>query len=346
MAKCHHSVTAMSTLPKYRLLSPKFDNGKDRWVVDIPRSLHGKRSRRFFRTEAEALRASGEIAIAHSLGGDMTGKRRGDTLRDYAAEFLAEKKSDVKKDTYRQLAWGTALLVERFGGIAPVELTEQIARRWIDTLDLSTRGKFNVFAVCKSFYRWHGIRGVCRDNPFYSAPAREDEDYRVAILTPEQMALLLKAEFPQWFRTYLVCGGFAGLRTIEMIRMGHSAVDWQYNEILVRKADAKQGEAARPRSVHILPAFERHMIRDASGLLLEGYTEKRMRKCLGIACKILKVDRWLKNSLRHSFASYHLAHFRDAAKTAFELGHESPKLLYKTYANLVSRRDAEKWWNL
>jgi hypothetical protein len=39
-----------------------------------------------------------------------------------------------------------------------------------------------------------------------------------------------------------------------------------------------------------------------------------------------------------------LAHFRDAAKTAFEMGHTSPALLYQTYANCVTRREAEKWW--
>jgi integrase len=56
--------------------------------------------------------------------------------------------------------------------------------------------------------------------------------------------------------------------------------------------------------------------------------------------------KWPNNCLRHSFASYHLAHFRDAAKTAFEMGHESPKLLYQTYGNCVTRREAEQWWGL
>ena len=336
----------MKTAAKYRLLAPKHDPAKDRWVVDVPRSLHGKRTRKFFRTEAEAVRASGEIAIAHSLGSNATGKKQRDTIRDLAAEFLAEKKREVKADTYRQLAWGVGMLVERFGGISPVELTEPVVKKWIDTLDLATRGKFNVFAVCKSFYRSHGVRTICRENPFYTAPAREDEGYRVAILTPDQMGKLLATEFPQWFRTFLVCGAFAGLRSIEMTRMDHGSIDWEYREILVRKSDSKQGEAAKPRSIQILPAFERHMPRDLHGSLLGGHSEKKMKTQFAVACSALGIDAWLKNCLRHSFASYHLAHFRDAAKTSFEMGHESPKLLYKTYANLVSRRDAEKWWNL
>jgi integrase len=330
--------------PKYRLLAPKFDAAKDRWVVDVPQSLHGKRSRRFFRTEADALRASGEIAIAHSLGSTKTGKRGGDTIRDLAAEFLAEKKIEVAEDTHRQLAWGIKMLVERFGNNAPADLNEAITKRWVAGLGLSTRGRYNVFVVCRSLYRWHGVRAVCRDNPFFSAPTRDDG--RVESLTPDQMAILLKTDFPQWFRTYLVCGGFAGLRSIEMTRMDHASFDWQYKEILVRKSESKQGDAAKPRSIAILPAFERHMARDLDGDLLAGSSKKRFANCFKQVCDLLGIEHWPKNSLRHSFASYHLAHFRDAAKTSFEMGHESPKMLYKTYANLVSRRDAEKWWNL
>ena len=57
-------------------------------------------------------------------------------------------------------------------------------------------------------------------------------------------------------------------------------------------------------------------------------------------------DRFPQNSLRRSFASYYVAHFKDATKTAFEMGHTNPKLLYETYANAVSRRDAALWCSL
>jgi integrase len=60
----------------------------------------------------------------------------------------------------------------------------------------------------------------------------------------------------------------------------------------------------------------------------------------------LKWKQWKKNCLRHSFASYALAYSRDAAKTAYEMGHTSPALLYKEYANAVTRKEAEEWWSL
>jgi hypothetical protein len=52
--------------------------------------------------------------------------------------------------------------------------------------------------------------------------------------------------------------------------------------------------------------------------------------------KLLEADRtaaglrsWPSNALRHSFASYHLAHFRDAAKLALELGHGDQDLIFR-----------------
>jgi integrase len=52
------------------------------------------------------------------------------------------------------------------------------------------------------------------------------------------------------------------------------------------------------------------------------------------------------NGLRHSFASYHLAHFRDAARLAIELGHTDQELLFRHYRELVKPEVAAKYWNI
>jgi hypothetical protein len=48
--------------------------------------------------------------------------------------------------------------------------------------------------------------------------------------------------------------------------------------------------------------------------------------------------------LRHSFASYHLAHFRNANGLALELGHTDANLLFKHYRELVEPSEAAKFW--
>lgn len=55
---------------------------------------------------------------------------------------------------------------------------------------------------------------------------------------------------------------------------------------------------------------------------------------------------WPSNGLRHSFASYHLAHFKNAALLALELGHTDQDLIFRHYRELVKPEQAEKWWNI
>jgi hypothetical protein len=55
---------------------------------------------------------------------------------------------------------------------------------------------------------------------------------------------------------------------------------------------------------------------------------------------------WKSNGMRHSFASYHLATHEDAARTSLALGHNSPALVFRHYRELVSRKDAQEFWNL
>jgi len=81
-------------------------------------------------------------------------------------------------------------------------------------------------------------------------------------------------------------------------------------------------------------------------------------KSVGHVCPIglrnkLEVDRqraglskWPSNALRHSFASYHLAHFCDAAKLALEMGHRDQKLIFANYRELVKPQEAAKYWNI
>jgi hypothetical protein len=48
---------------------------------------------------------------------------------------------------------------------------------------------------------------------------------------------------------------------------------------------------------------------------------EQAREAAGIA-------EWPDNALRHSFASYHLSHFKNAASTALELGHHDSRITF------------------
>jgi integrase len=62
----------------------------------------------------------------------------------------------------------------------------------------------------------------------------------------------------------------------------------------------------------------------------------------------LKIEQfpWPQDCLRHSFASYHLAMFESAEKTALQMGHNSTDMLFRHYRELVTKEQAEKFWAL
>lgn len=79
-----------------------------------------------------------------------------------------------------------------------------------------------------------------------------------------------------------------------------------------------------------------------SGPLLQTNHRKRfeaLREAAGLT-------QWPNNALRHSFATYHLAAFQDAAKTAHYTRHESQDTLHRHYIDLATHEDGILYFNL
>jgi integrase len=59
-----------------------------------------------------------------------------------------------------------------------------------------------------------------------------------------------------------------------------------------------------------------------------------------------KIADWPSNALRHSFASYHLAHFKNAAELALEMGHTNQQMIFDHYRQLVRPAVAARYWKI
>ena len=80
-------------------------------------------------------------------------------------------------------------------------------------------------------------------------------------------------------------------------------------------------------------------VRRKAGYGIPG-SETAEEKKFGLALK-----EWPADALRHSFASYHIAHHKDAGRTALALGHgQNPTLLFNTYRAMVTNDEARRWW--
>jgi integrase len=77
-----------------------------------------------------------------------------------------------------------------------------------------------------------------------------------------------------------------------------------------------------------------------------GVTPDNFAKQLEAARAAAGIEDWPDNGLRHSFASYHLAHFKDAKALALEMGHTNEDMIFTNYRQLVKPKEAERYWNI
>ena len=332
----------------FTAFTPRFYPQRKCWMIDIPASLAGgTRKKLFYKTEVEAFQSSCKLGLQSSLGSIDLSDEQGTKIRVLVKAFLAEKKREVGYDTHRQLVWATNKLVDKFGKLNVNDLNPRMIKGWTQGLSLQVRGIFNLFACCRSFYNWPAVLDICPVNPFgVATPPKQAKGYRQEILTVEQCKVLLNHPFPQFFRSWIVCGLFSGIRPCEVRRISHGqALDWEHGKILIRREDSKGGHASRPRSIKMRPAFIRHMHR-GEGLLCEGKTQKQFEPQWAKFAELLGMTRYPRNILRHTFATMLLESSGNAIETAFEMGHTNPTLLYSTYANAVSSRDAQSFWKL
>lgn len=186
-------------------------------------------------------------------------------------------------------------------------------------------------------------RRMIADNPVSHTEKPKLPDTPPEILSVEEMRELLEAaqrEAPD-ILPMLALGAFAGIRDAEIKRLDWNEVNLVRGHVEIKAAKAK---SARRRIIGLQPnlvEWLRPYIGKTGRVVPQGYRSslERVRKAAGIT-------QWKKNALRHSFASYRLAATNNAAAVAADLGHESSRMLYSTYREVVLPEEAERYWKL
>jgi len=304
-----------------------------RWKVDIPATLAGTRIRKFFTSreeaenEAAAFRA--RIALKGTAGIEADNSHLL-TVADAIRRFWSRKES-VQGVHRRNFMTHLNRLSEQFGS-APISLINPIDLE--DHWNRPTWGptsRNHCFRYLRMFFNWCARYELIPRNPILRVDAPRAAEAPRAILTPEQMTAALAAATPP-LRAFLALGGFAGLRTTEAMALPLSAVE---SDIVKVEAGKTGG-----RFVNRLPAF------DAAWPAVE-VTPKAARAfymTLNNLARKIGLEAWPTNALRHSFATYHLSMWEDAPRTAFQMGHRSPQMIYQHYARAVRKEDAVRWW--
>lgn len=196
----------------------------------------------------------------------------------------------------------------------------------------------------RALYGFVMKKGHATFDPFASVPFAKDKGSKVegkvlSVADAEQLLrFALEAScLPECASMALVL--FCGVRVDEVERVSWEAVKLDAPKPHVDLRETKNGH----RRINHLS--DNAMIwlkrcRSTGCLAPDNYTRamQRLRRKANVDYR--------QNAARISFASYHLAAFEDAPKTAIMLGHPNPSLLYRTYRELETKEDAELYWNI
>jgi integrase len=351
-----------------------------KWVVDGWKE-NGKRKRVFFRTKADAetwahhktVEATNygtrALAVPEELRLEAVkcseelkpfNKSLTDAVRYYVdhlrlcaqscvvtgliAEFLVSRTSKGRSPKYvKDLRNRLKRFEKAFGEQNAATLTTREIDQWISGLGLGPQSQNNYRTILSSLFSYALSRGYVQSHPVMGIEKAKVVGNAPGIFTPEEMRQLLNAaqEHVPDVLGFLAIGAFAGLRMAEIERLVWNDVDLEDGFIHV---GAKKAKSARRRLVKIEPNLRRWL--DVAVRVRESVAPLNLRVRLLETRKAARSKKWPFNGLRHSYASYHLAHFKDAARLALEMGHTDTSMIFGHYRELVRTEEAAGYWRI
>ena len=142
-------------------------------------------------------------------------------------------------------------------------------------------------------------------------------------------------------RTYAAIGMFAGVRPEEICRVSWAMVDLDHSRIRI------PGSITKTRIGRTIDLEPNAVAWLSSVAQKEGPVVDGDSSCLIGRLKLAAgLGRWPQDVLRHTFASYHVCAFKDAAKTSLYLhDRRGTEVLFRHYFRDTLVEDAKKFWS-
>jgi len=256
-------------------------------------------------------------------------------------ELIENREGSGASERYcRDLRLRIGRFAKDFGDLIVSTINTAEIDDWLTGLNLApvTRNTFR--RDLRTFFSFCTTRRYCLDNPVTKTRKAKEVDGEIGILSVDETARLLEAADDASL-PYFAIGAFAGLRPAELQRFHWEEIHWGSKLIEVKAAKSK---TARRRFIKIRPNLEKW---------LQPYRKQHGPICTSGLRKLeletrqrAKITHWPANALRHGFASYHLAHFKNAAELALEMGHTNQQMIFDHYRQLVQPKQAARYWKL
>ena len=275
-----------------------------------------------------------------------------------AMTISARENANRSRDYISEMKSKLGRFKSAFGDRPASSITASEVEAWLHGLkSLHAAGSVNSYRrILVVAFNDARRRGYIDDNPAEKVIQSRETESEATVLTPSEVVSLLEDADDEIVPS-LVIGLFAGLRVAEIQLLDWSDVRLDHGVITVKAANAK---SAKSRIVPIgmnlkawlIPyAGQRGRVWPKGGRRLMEAARKNAgfgttKEIAEAKKKGWRLERWPKNAIRHSYATYHLAHNRDAAELALHMGHDNTKLIFAHYRKPVTPEEAERFWSI
>ena len=271
---------------------------------------------------------------------------------DWYADKASPKRRQLRKQTLYDIRDTANLLKRLFGDKTVLQVQRHDIEKYLDSLQVSARRRYNIRNLINQFFNWCVKNKYTSVNPCegieIEVPAKD-----VAILNVDRCIGLMKLceDKHRHLILYHALCLFSGLRPTECQLLTWENIHLEERQITVLGITSKTKETRNvPIEENLLHWLESHE-GERKGLVTRNQNLvthlKHFRADMGyrVFGKNPNGEKWVEDILRHSYASYWIAKYKDRAHLAENMGN-SLKMIKQHYKRIVANSAVETFWSI
>jgi integrase len=284
------------------------------------------------------------LAVARfwiARGGSTKGKT-GVTVAQMVEKYLAARKNEgVGKESLSHTKKDLERLCEAFGTHSAEGVTADHLRAWLKALPFAPTTKRNHHKHGAAVWNWAVREEIAHANPWRNVekPPMTTDEVSVLSFADAQKLFATAKEHRPAACARLALEAFCGLRHSTAASLHKEEIDFAAKGLRIPAAKIK---TQRPQYIEGLPKNLWAWLDAATdeSWTLSAKDYERAKSDVFRLAGVVNPG----NVLRHSFCSYHVAQYKDAARTAVILCHSSPRMLYQHYKGIATEADAKEYF--
>lgn len=259
-----------------------------------------------------------------------------------AAWASVEARAELRPTSRRDLRHYVRRML-RVEGVAELPLRSMSTKQCRHILGTASRGSAHSFkkgrAILSSVFSYGMRQEWCDGNPVLRIEVPRVQEKSIAPLRADEVARLHKAaERPEHraMRFSLRLMLYGGIRPAEVSRLQPGDFCWEEGHVLIRPRTSKTGGG------RLVPLRGMQGIRAQERTIPRNWQRRwqALRRAAGF-----RHGSWVPDVCRHSFASYHAAHFKNLPALQLEMGHRDLTLLRTRYVSPVGAHEGSLYWD-